>query len=164
MYELDGISWLIIFCGLGLAASVARTLSTTKCHSTSYIIWLKAQSQNICDQVEVIRIQGVYTFCSPTIDARIYSYFPQFLLGQKTLQVATQTKGKTNTELCNTTVLWNDNKSTVIKTFQTVTIFRSYNLQMDNPHFSDIDDESANNCLNPRDRKGSCLILMKIQW
>ena len=25
---------------------------------------------------------------------------------------------------------------------------------MDNPHFSNIDEESAINCLNPRDRKG----------
>ena len=46
---------------------------------------------------------------------------------------------------------------TVIKTFQTVPTFRSesYNLQMDSPHFSDIDEESAINRLNPRDRKGS---------
>ena len=45
---------------------------------------------------------------------------------------------------------------TVIKTFQNVTTIRSYNLQMDNLHFSDIDEESAMiNCLNPRDRKGS---------
>ena len=53
------------------------------------------------------------------------------------------------------TMKWVHNKP-VIKPFQNVTTFRSYNLQMDNPHFSDIDEESAIiNCLNPRDRKGS---------
>ena len=41
----------------------------------------------------------------------------------------------------------------VIKTFQNVTTFPSNNLQMDNPHFSDIDEESAINCLNPKTEK-----------
>ena len=55
---------------------------------------------------------------------------------------------------------------TVIKIFQTVTAFRSYNLQMDNPHFSDIGDDSEINYLNLRGRKGSLtyfLTVMKIQ-
>ena len=42
-----------------------------------------------------------------------------------------------------------------MKTSQNVTTFRFYNLQMDNPLFSDIDEESAINSINPRDRKGS---------
>ena len=51
---------------------------------------------------------------------------------------------------------WQVHNETVIKTFHNVTTVCSYNLQMDNPHFSDIDEESAIiNCLNPIDRKGS---------
>ena len=49
---------------------------------------------------------------------------------------SSNSKPSKNTVLWNSIVLWSDEyKETVIKTFQTVTTFRSYNLQMDNPIF-----------------------------
>ena len=42
MYELDGISWLIMFLRQRPSGRGRKTLSTTKFHSTSYINCLKA--------------------------------------------------------------------------------------------------------------------------
>ena len=68
MYELDGISWLIMFLR---QRPPGKTLATTKCHPTSYINLLKVQSQSIFDHVKVIGSQGVNTFGCLTKDVAL---------------------------------------------------------------------------------------------
>ena len=71
MYELDGISWLIMFLRQRPSGRGRKTVATKKCHTTSYINLLKVQSQSIFERVKIIRSQGVNTFGCLTKDVAL---------------------------------------------------------------------------------------------